>query len=160
MGSIKSQRAHLNNETVDLKTIRSTYNVTIGAEENAAVIYSFLLLMSSTVSQFDSLCSTHVCLWKCVSSSVPPGFLVTSSADRRLCHAVAKAPSAAPHTPGHTPLSGRPQLPPMPHSDHFTQNLTSTHTHTHTHTHHTHTQGRVTAGTHPFLLGYGDDVLW
>lgn len=52
------------------------------------------------------------------------------------------------HTPGHTPLSGRSQLLSMPHSDHFTQNLTSTHTHTHAET-----QGRVTAGTPAFPVG-------
>ncbi|KAK9952213.1 hypothetical protein ABG768_018066, partial [Culter alburnus] len=56
------------------------------------------------------------------------------------------------HTPGHTPLSGRSQLLSMPHSDHFTQNLTSTHTHTHMQKH------KVVSlrARLPFLLGHGD----
>lgn len=62
MGSIKSQRAHLNNKNVVLKTIRSIYHLTIGVEENAAVMWCFLLLVSSMVSQFDSLYVARMCV--------------------------------------------------------------------------------------------------
>lgn len=105
-------------------------------------------------------CSMHVCFCKCVcplqfpQGSWSPPQQTDDFATLWLKHLL--QPLTGRHTPGHTPLSGRPQLLPKPHSDHFTQILTSTHTHAET-------QGRVTLGTPAFLLGYGDvyhDALW